>query len=71
MRVVGCTSDYNSLNQVNRLFGGLRHNCRLRIDMSAGLVEGILSMERTAGAKTALASIKKFLTKVEYYLKKG
>jgi hypothetical protein len=39
--------------------------------MSAGLVEGILSMERTAGAKTALASIKKFLTKVEYYLKKG
>jgi hypothetical protein len=41
-------------------------NCRLRIDTSAGLVEGIFSMERTAGgARTALASIKEFLTKVD------
>jgi hypothetical protein len=49
----------------------LRHNCRLRIYTSAGLVEEIFSMKRTAGvARTALASIKEFLTKVDSTIKK-
>jgi hypothetical protein len=65
------SSNYNSVSKDIYTESYLRQmvdsdNCRLRIDTSAGLVEGIFSMRRTAGgARTALASIKEFLTKVD------